>query len=254
MRFNKVIPTDRLKPYIRYFVISENAEQQTYKVFPSTSLVIGFQYKGRLSIWENEKENDLAPAGITGITGSFKLFSNTADIGTILICFTETGFAQFTPCPAHELYNQSISLDHLFDTRKITETEEKLSLATTDSQRIRVIEHFLLSQLREKHTDKLIVEAINLIYQSKGTIRIKALNDRLHISQSPFEKRFRKLVGTSPKKFTSIVRFQSVLRDLKAYKGLTETCYENNFFDQPHFIKSFKQFTGQTPEQFRNIS
>ncbi|UII31485.1 helix-turn-helix transcriptional regulator [Fulvivirga ulvae] len=254
MRFDKVIPTDRLKPYIRYFVISENAERQTYKVFPSTSLVIGFQYKGRLSTWSGGEEANLASAGITGISGSFKLFTNTANIGTILICFTETGLAQFTSCPAHELFNQSISLDHLFESSKITETEEKLSLATTDVQRISVIEHFLLSQFREKHTDKLIVKAIDLIYQSKGTIRIKTLNDALHISQSPFEKRFRKLVGTSPKKFTSIVRFQSVLRDLEANKGLTETCYENNFFDQAHFIKSFKQFTGQTPEQFRHPS
>ena len=99
----------------------------------------------------------------------------------------------------------------------------------------------------------LIVEAVKLIYQTKGTIRIKELNQRLFISQSPFEKRFRKLVGTTPKKFSSIVRFNTILNSLTNTKSLTEICYENNFFDQAHFIKDFKQFTGDTPENFKRF-
>jgi AraC-like DNA-binding protein len=97
------------------------------------------------------------------------------------------------------------------------------------------------------------VEAVNLIYQSKGTIKIKELSETLFISQSPFEKRFRKLVGTTPKKFASIVRFNTVLNNLNSAKSLTEICYENNFFDQAHFIKNFKQYTGDTPEQFKRF-
>jgi hypothetical protein len=46
VRFDKIIPVDRLKPYISYFVVSENAHESVYKVFPSTELVVGFQYEG----------------------------------------------------------------------------------------------------------------------------------------------------------------------------------------------------------------
>ena len=123
----------------------------------------------------------------------------------------------------------------------------------SDHQRIRVIEHFLLSQLKDIQTDKLIAEAVKLIYQSKGTIRIQELNKILLISQSPFEKRFRKVVGTTPKKFASIIRFHTVLSDLRQAKSLSEICHENNFFDQAHFIKDFKQFTGDTPENFKRF-
>ncbi|MFB9080089.1 helix-turn-helix domain-containing protein [Flavobacterium procerum] len=126
-------------------------------------------------------------------------------------------------------------------------------MANTDKLRIKIIEQFLLSELKDIQTDKLIVEAIKLIYQSNGTIRIKDLNEKLFISQSPFEKRFRKVVGTTPKKFSSIVRFNSVLENLNKTKTLTEICYENNFFDQAHFIKDFKQFTGDTPENFKRF-
>jgi AraC-like DNA-binding protein len=97
------------------------------------------------------------------------------------------------------------------------------------------------------------LEAVNLIYESRGTMRIKELNQKLFISQSPFEKRFRKIVCTTPKKFASIIRFNSLLDHFHKSKSLTEICYENNFFDQAHFIKGFKQFTGETPESFKRF-
>lgn len=253
MRFEQVIPSGRLKPYIRQIVISENAKEQTYKIFPSPGLVIGFQYKGYLSILNGSAENRLSLSGITGMSDRFKVFKNTVGIGTILVFFTEIGFARFSSCPAQELFNQSISLDNLFDKRKIEQVEESLARALTDSERIKAVEMFLEEQLKEKAEDQLIVKAVTLIYGSKGSIRIKELHQQLHISQSAFEKRFRKLVGTSPKKFASIVRFNTVLKNMGQEKSLTEICYDNNFFDQAHFIKDFKQYTGDSPENFKRF-
>jgi AraC-like DNA-binding protein len=253
MKFDKHFPTDQLKPYINYFVVSENELAQEYKVFPSSGLVIGFQYKGQLASIHNNTESKLTSAGITGITDRYKIFKSIANTGTVLVYFTEIGFTHFASHPANELFNTSLSLDHVFARTSVAEVEEKLATAATDKQRIKVVEQFLVSQLKDIETDKLIVEAVKLIYQSNGTIRIKELNEKLFISQSPFEKRFRKVVGTTAKKFASIVRFNAVLTKLNNAKSLTEICYENNFFDQAHFIKDFKQFTGETPEHFKRF-
>lgn len=253
MKFEKHLPTERLKPYIKYFAVSENELENEYKVFPSSGLVIGFQYKGQLSTMIGNAENKLSAAGITGVSDTYKIFKSSANIGTVLVYFTETGFSHFASQPVNELFNLSISLDGIFAKSKVDEVEERLSAAATDQQRIKIMEHFLLSQLKDIQTDKLIVAAIQLIYKHKGTIRIKDLNEQLCISPSPFEKRFRKLVGTTPKKFASIVRFNAVLDNLDKTKTLTEICYENNFFDQAHFIKDFKQFTGETPENFKRF-
>jgi AraC-like DNA-binding protein len=253
MKFDKHFPTDKLKDYIKYYVVSENDLESEYKVFPSTGLVIGFQYKGQLSTIKEKTLSKLTSAGITGIADGYKIFKNSADIGTILVYFTEIGFTHFSSNPANELFNLSLSLDDIFEKKSVNEVEEKLAVADTDKQRIKIVEQFLLTQFKDIKTDKLIVEAVKLIYQSKGTIRVKELNEKLFISQSPFEKRFRKVVGTTPKKFTSIIRFNSVLDNLNETKSLIEICYENNFFDQAHFIKDFKHFTGQTPENFKRF-
>jgi AraC-like DNA-binding protein len=253
MKFDKHFPTEQLKPYIKYFVVSENELENEYKVFPSSGLVIGFQYKGQLATVQDNNESKLTTAGITGISDGYKVFINSADIGTILVYFNEIGFTHFASHPANELFNLSLSLDDIFDKKSITEVEERLTLADADKLRIKIVEQFLVSQLKDIQTDKLIVEAVKLIYQTNGALRIKELNEKLFISQSPFEKRFRKVVGTTPKKFASIVRFNTVLANLSETKTLTEICYENNFFDQAHFIKDFKRFTGDTPENFKRF-
>ena len=253
MRFEKFIPTHDLKPYIRYFAVAETSAEQVYKVFPSTGVVVGFQYRGQLATLQNNTQNNLSAAGITGISDRFKVFKSSPGIGTVLVYFTEMGLVYFTSTPAQELFNQSVSLDNIFAKHNVTETEEKLLLAKSDKQRIYIVEQFLLSQLKQIYNDKLIVEAVRRIYRSNGTIKIKELAENLFISQSPLEKRFKKIVGTTPKKFASIVRFNAVLHHLNHSKSLTEICYENNFFDQAHFIKDFKQYTGDTPENFKRL-
>ncbi|HEY1045346.1 MAG TPA: helix-turn-helix domain-containing protein [Bacteroidia bacterium] len=253
MTFEKHFPNEQLKPYIKYYVVSENEQENEYKVFPSTGMVIGFQYKGSLNLITNSNLSQLNAAGITGMTDTHKTFQNSANIGTVLVYFSEIGFTHFASHPANELFNMSLSLEHIFDLESVEIVKEKLALANNDARRIKIVEQFLLSHLKHIQTDKLILKSIHLIYQSKGAMRIKELIEKLNISQSPFEKRFRKTVGTSPKKFASIVRFNTVLDQMNQSKSLIEICYENNFFDQAHFIKDFKQYTGETPEKFKRF-
>jgi hypothetical protein len=85
MRFDQYLPMPKLRQYIKHYVVSENEVEGEYKVFPSSGLVIGFQYKG-------DAESKLASAGITGVTDRYKIFKNSANIGTILVYFTEIGF------------------------------------------------------------------------------------------------------------------------------------------------------------------
>lgn len=236
-----------LRPLIRHFIIAEQAQAAQYKVFPSAHLVIGFQYSGSLSIINGNSSERLSTAGITGLTDRVKTFAGSAGTGTVLVYFSETGLSFFTNCPASELFGQSVGLDQVFDAQKVRILEEKLGNALNAAERIKMVEQFFLSLLRDIQQDSLVLEAVKRIYGAGGNIKISDLHEQLFISARPFEKRFKRLVGISPKKFATIVRFNQVLGDLKTGKSLTEICYENNFFDQAHFIHSFQQFTGESP-------
>lgn len=249
-RFDKYAPGDILKPYIKYFVISESEHEQAYKVLPDTSLVIGLQYKGKLAQVINGKEEHLSVIGVTGLQDSYRLFKNSANIGTVLVYFKETAAPAFFSTPANELFAQSLSLDHFFSQSLLGQISEQLTAAETDQQRIQITELFLISQLKNVTEDILITSAISLIRQSKGMMRMKDVAEKLSISQSPFEKRFRKIVGASPKKFASIVRLQTVIHNFSSTLSMTEIGYRIGYYDQAHFIKDFKAFTGETPEKF----
>ena len=80
MKFEKHFPAPQLKPYIKHYVVSENEQESEYKVFPSSSLVIGFQYRGKLASLRNNTTTELHSSGVSGITDGFKIFKNGLDI------------------------------------------------------------------------------------------------------------------------------------------------------------------------------
>ena len=250
MKFQIYIPCDVLKLYVKSFAIEEAAQERTYKVLPGTGLVIGFQYKGRLSRMDGENKIPLSASGITGLSDRFKVFKNAQDTGTILVFFKEAGASPFFKQPLHELFSESVSLDNFMLRSELLLLEEKLCEAKTDHARINAVEGFLISRMTAREPDKLVLAALALIHQSKGNIRIKELTAKLNISQSPLEKRFRQTVGTSPKKFASIVRLKNAIAEYRPGTPLTALSYEAGFYDQAHFIKEFKMHTGDTPETF----
>ncbi|GAB2840522.1 helix-turn-helix domain-containing protein [Ferruginibacter profundus] len=250
MKFITFIPSPVLKPYIKAFAIAESDEEKTYKVLPDTGLVIGFQYKGKLSHISNEQQIALNKSGLTGLHDSYRVFKNAADTGTVLVYFNEGCAAKFFKQPIHELFGESISLDNFVLRSELLLIEEQLYAAATDDKKIKVVEDFLISRMRPVAQDSLVLTALALIHKSKGNITIKDLMAQLHISQSPLEKRFRQAVGTSPKKFAAIVRLKHSIKNYNPQNSLTSLGYEAGFYDQAHFIKEFKNFTGETPRVF----
>ena len=252
MKFDYYIPCEKLTPFVQSLVISESDNENSYKVLPNPNLVIGFQYKGKLSYVSNGEEIALSNSGITGLQDSYRIFKNTAGVGTVLVYFKVNGAAAFFSEPIHELFRQSLSLDNFILRSELVILEEQLDEAKSDIERINVVERFLLSRLKQHKPDALVLAAVALIFEKHGNIRMSEVAEKLHTSQSPFEKRFRRVVGATPKKFASIIRLKYTLQQFQAQTSLTSLAYESGFYDQAHFIKEFKTFTGETPEHFFN--
>jgi AraC-like DNA-binding protein len=252
MRFNPYIPHEQLKSIVSSFVISEQTESSVYQVFPNMAPVFGFQFAGQLSIVDDDTtQTPLSQAGVTGLATRYKVFSNLPATGTVLVYLTELGLSQLTRCPAIHFFNQSIPLDQIFDRNKINAVTERLYTAVTDRERITIVEQFLISELKSASPDTLVAAATRMIRQRQGKLEVNELNKTLYTSASVLERRFKQVIGTTPKKFASLVRLNKVIDELKTDKSLINICYDHDYFDQAHFINDFKRFTGLTPEEFR---
>jgi AraC-like DNA-binding protein len=243
-------PDPLLKPFIKNYTLIDSENGALNRILPDTSLVLVFRYKGQVTYFENEIENNITTYSITGLRKTSRIIHYGKNAGNIIVVLRETGAAAFLKTPLHELFNHTLSLEHFIDRATLEETEERLGEAKEDAQRISIIEQLLFSVLKDHQPDKLISAALQKIRLSHGSIRIRELADTLCISSDAFEKRFRRVVGTSPKQFASIVRLRTLISSRSDKNTLTELAHEAGYFDQAHFTKEFKLFTGLPPSEF----
>lgn len=250
MKIERFVSADILKPFVKTFIIIESENETESRILPDTSIVIPFRYKGSVTFAEQGIKSSFPVSVITGLGKSPRLLNYSKGTAILLVIFNEVGAAAFFNEPLHELFGKSVSLDNLIQPHRLDEIEERLNKAENNRQRISIIERFLISELKRTQSDPLILSAIQKIKSVGGNIRVKDLILNLPASRDSFEKRFRRVVGTSPKQFAAIVRLRSLIANYSTAESLTDAAQTAGYFDQAHFIKDFKSFTGQTPQAF----
>jgi len=249
MTTEQYIPADGLKPFIKSFMIIESKEARENRLLPDTAIVLAFRIRG--SVTDGEDNSHIVPASaITGLRKSPRLLNYAAHTANLLVFFKEGEAAAFFKEPLHELFSRSVSLDELIPRHQLEQIEEELHGAGDNRERVSIVERFLFSILKDQHADRLIDYSIQQIKMAKGDIRIKNMVSNLSLSLDPFEKRFRRVVGISPKQFADIIRFRNLIGQYSASESLTNTALASGYFDQAHFIKDFRSFTGLAPQQF----
>ncbi len=180
---------------------------------------------------------EIEPAGETGI------FS---------VRFHPNGFLPFATIPIRAMENTAVSLEKLFG-QYGQEIEQKILTANSTSDRIKLIETFLLNRLTDTETvDRIVKSTVETILAAKGQLSVDELSKQTNINRRQLERKFSSIIGLSPKQLSKTIRLQATLNMLlnKKFTSLTALAYENEYYDQAHFIKDFKEFTGFTPKEF----
>ncbi len=175
-----------------------------------------------------------------GVTGSF------------VVQFKPNGFLPFTTIPIKEMENTAIPLEKLFG-KNGKELGEKILNASSTSERIQIIETFLFSELSNKKTiDNVVKSTVETILNANGHFLVTEFSKSNNINRRQLSRKFSTTIGLSPKQLSKTIRIQATLKTLlnNEHQSLTDLAYENEYFDQAHFIKDFKEFTGLTPKEF----
>lgn len=122
--------------------------------------------------------------------------------------------------------------------------EEQLSLLLASLQDLR--------QDNESLMDHHVSFAISEILASQGKLPLRNLSERINLSERTIERKFRESIGMPPKLFSRLCQFQLSLRYLKQnnHHKLSDVAFEFEFSDQSHFIRTFKEFSGLTPNSY----
>ena len=175
-----------------------------------------------------------------GVTGSF------------VVQFKPNGFLPFTSIPIKEMENTAVPLDILFGEDGI-ELGNQILNANSTSERIQIIEVFLFKLIaNRKNIDNIVKLTIETIFNANGQFSVTEFSKTNNINRRQLTRKFSSIIGLSPKQLAKTIRVQTTLKVLlnEEITSLTDLAYENEYFDQAHFIKEFKEFTGLTPKEF----
>ncbi|MFY0598248.1 MAG: AraC family transcriptional regulator [Cyclobacteriaceae bacterium] len=179
----------------------------------------------------------------------------TGYVNSFAVRFYPYGIANFIKTPIQDLANKETPISSLFEGKMAEELEQKIIQADTTEKRIEIVEDFFLNKLKDTSTiDHIVKSTIDTLYLTKGSMPISSiLKDQLSVRRN-FERKFSKQIGISPKQLGKVIRLQAALKMILngESESLTKIAYESEYYDQAHFIKDFKEFTGANPKDYLN--
>jgi len=137
----------------------------------------------------------------------------------------------------------------------VTDIHEQIAEAATLEDRISVLEDFFGQRLRQESSVQFeyLSWAVQQIVKTHGGAALPQIARMLGVTPRYLEKLFLAHVGIPPKLFAQINQLQNGVRLLNKHKtrSLTEICYQCGYYDQSHFNRAVKRFSGLKPSQLK---
>lgn len=213
-------------------------------VLPSTSVVLGFQFRGRVQ----RGAQRLSLAGVTGLQGAARTYDYAQGTGSVLVRFTAQG-AACLGVPAGELTDRSVALDDILAPARVAELSERLLAAPDDAARVALVVA-LLAELPFAR-DPVVTRALARLTDVRAPASVAGVARELGMSERQLERRFVARVGLMPKRFARLARFERALALLGQGSSLASVAQRAGYSDQPHLVREFRSFAGVPPSALR---
>lgn len=257
MNYQTFQPSSDLESLISCYWTLEvpaESESQRQRIIPDGTIEMAFILGDDIKRYTSEKEFIMQPrAMVLGQTIEPFYIEPTGYVNTFAIRFYPYGFANFVTMPIKNLANKETPIELLFGEKTANKLKQKIIEAKNSRERIEIIENFLLEKLNEKTTiDSIVKTTIDALLATNGSASISTILKEDLSKRRQLERNFKKQIGVSPKQLGKVIRLQTALKMLlnKKAENLTDIAYESKYFDQAHFIKDFREFTGINPKEF----
>lgn len=256
MNYQTFEPSHDLTTFIKCYWTLENMKEATPEkqmVVPDGCMEMIFHY-GDLYRQYTENGNSIIQPRcfvIGQLTRPLEIEA-TGKTGIFSVRFHPNGFFPFATIPIKEMENTTFSLEMIFGSDG-QEIEQKVLSVNSTSERIKLVETFLMNRLRNNETvGRIVKSAVETILTADGNLSIDEVSKQTNVNRRQLERQFSSAIGLSPKQLSKIIRLQATLKMLlnKEFTSLTALAYESTYYDQAHFIKDFKELTGFTPKEF----
>jgi AraC-like DNA-binding protein len=256
VQYFEISPSPLLSPYIKSYWFLEGTfpagTVQPERIFPDGCMELIIHYGDVFQRVAHNKTEKQSNGFVFGQIEEFIELLPGQSTGVMGIKFYPQGLSHFTQMPMYEIKHQSIDIPDLFKNGS-RQLAEKVALASNANGKANIVNDFLLGQLQPlKRNSNLINVMVEDIYSTQGRIGVRDLIQKYHTTERQLERLFATHVGLSAKTFGRIIRFQRAFQLAPQAKSLTHLAFDAGYFDQAHFSREFKSFTGLSPRQYFN--
>ena len=253
MIVKKFDPSPELQSYIKCYYLSESNYTETVEDIFFADGCVEVVFHVGLDFYRGD-EKECAAKIIGQITQPLTMRAKGKG-KSFGIWFLPHTFSLFSGISVSHLNDKAISLDNIFSSNFI-DLVQNCIYENDIKKLLEEMNSFLFKKLKQQsnHFKENVAEyAIQYILCKKEESTLDKLVKDCNISNRYLQKIFLEKIGYSPKFFIRVVRFQQALHHLSTSKtcSLTALTYQLGYFDQAHFIREFKEFTGFVPSQFR---
>ena len=259
--FQSVTPHPLLAPFIAKMHVFESSgylpDPDKKLIVPNANLKLTLTYRNGIVARIADKTFTQKEHGLTlsGLIDMPVLLNPQADVqtGTIIVEFNPLGAYRIFRLSYTDAKNQIVDLDDLIG-RQATELQSQLADADSVTQKLHILQTFLIRQLEKNESHLIYDYCINRISATKGLITVAQLEKETGYSARWLNVKFAEYLGTGPKNLSEIIRFKQfyeVYSTGEKMQNLKSYIYEY-YHDQSHFIRAFKRFTGYTPTDLQN--
>jgi len=120
-------------------------------------------------------------------------------------------------------------------------------------EKVEILSHFIFTQIEINKRDCEIIRcATDSIMQNSNKDVLSKLLENLNLTERTFQRIFKKYVGVTANEYRRICQHYFAFSHLKSghFEKLTDVAFTNGYFDQSHYIRSFKEFTNITPNEY----
>lgn len=260
MHFQQIPPPEYLKPYVRYYWTLENHgrgdELKTFSAIADGCPGLIFQQLSGTNFYDQD-EKKLPACFLYGQTSGYRELYTPQRFRQIGVYFQPHALRTVFGVDAGALTDSCTDLGGLSRREPFNLSERLLDTRSLQEQ-IDVLSHYLfyLIQRNTLRIDARAQQIASYIASARGDVSLPLLQRDMGISERSLERRFREHIGVSPKLFARIGRFQAALDRLRGgqYDKLSDIAFEHGYADQSHFIRTFREFTGYSPQQFHQQS
>lgn len=173
-------------------------------------------------------------------------------IEIIGVRFKPGGAYPFFRFPLYEISDRILSLKDLW-AHAGGSLQAEIEEGVTIAGKIAILERFLIARAKTAPAvDGAVCAVVAAIFQYRGQLPIDHLGKRIGLGTRQLERRFKTIVGISPKAFSRVIRIRNVISMLRGQcsPDWSDITYRGGFYDQAHFIRDFKALAGLTPSAY----